>query len=282
MQYRRKLLRAGVCLGGLLWSAGFAVAQAPLGAGGDPHVRWAAPAAQVVSATERFVHCDLARKVGEAVIAPQRVKDWIDASFFAPVRSIESLAARLPTLSVRDDLQVWLRDARIEQQAVVRLLRGTPPHARPAGVDLWRIPIRLSHVARIARDDDGELPLERRDFVEFLAQADQRGGLDSLGRQMLVATLARVVRLNAQQREQCHLNACELRVLVKTGSTSNGSEKESWLADTQLWLHRATGATRISVPNLSSDGDEMPNAVDNYLDEQAKTLTCVVPAAFRR
>jgi hypothetical protein len=145
-------------------------------------------------------------------------------------------------------------------------------------VELWRVPLRLRHVTRIARDDDGQVGLERSDFADFLGQPDQRGGLDRLGRQMLAATLARVVRLNPQQREQCHLQGCELRILAKTGTTPNGWDKETWLGDVQLW---AAGA-RISVPNLSADGQELPSTVDLYLNEQASTLACVVPAAFRR
>jgi hypothetical protein len=220
----------------------------------------------------------MTRQVSEALIAPQRVKDWIDTAFFVPVRSLESLVGRLPTLGVREDLQTWLRDARVEQQAAVRLLRGTPPNARPGGVDVWRVPLRLRPVARIARDDDGQVGLERSDFADFLGQPDQRGGLDSLGRQMLAATLARLVRLSPQQREQCHLQACELRILAKTVAAPNGWDKETWLADVQLWA----AGTRISVPNLSADGQDLPSTVDVYLNEQASALTCVVPPAFRR
>lgn len=277
MQYGRKLLLVLGC--GLLapW-----VGQAQNDSGGDPHVRWAAPVSQALSAEQRFAHCDLARAVSDRVIAPQRVRDWIDSAFFVPVRSVESLTERLPAVSAREDVQLWLRDARIEQQSVVRLLRGTPPSARPGGVDLWRVPIRLSHLARIARDDDGEIPLGRADFGEFLNQPDQRGGLDSLGRQMLAATLTRVVRLNPQQREQCQLNACELRILVKTSLAPNGFSREAWLADVQLWAQPSGGSVRISIPNVSADGQDIPNAADTYLSEQAKTMVCVVPPAFRR
>jgi hypothetical protein len=71
---------------------------------GDSHIRVAGSPAQAESAAQRFLHCDLTRQVSEAVIVPQRVKDWIDTAFFVPVRSAESLLDRLPGLSAREDI----------------------------------------------------------------------------------------------------------------------------------------------------------------------------------
>jgi hypothetical protein len=273
--------------------------------GGDAHTRWSTGSAEpAFSAQQRFEFCDLARTMGSLVVAPQRIKDWVDTAFFAPVKSVEALTERVPSSSVRDDLQTWLRDARVEQHAAVRLLSGTPPSARPAGMSLWRVPVHVQakagQVSRPVGDDGlvegGAARLERADFAAFLAQPDQRGGLDSLGRQMLAATLARVIRFNTQQREQCSGQPCELRVLVKSVAAT-ATRDEPVLADVQLWAvsnrYAPVGeageqvlagqrAVRLSVPNIAADGHELPNAADVYLSEQANRLVCVVPPSLRR
>lgn len=252
----------------------------------DPHLRWGADASVEPSADRRFHYCNLARALGDSVIAPQRVKDWVVTAFFAPLHRVEWLVQQKPAQAAREDLYAWMRDAQVEQGAAVRLLRGTRPASQTADIALWRVPLRVVAPERAERG------FVRADFVSYLRQGEGPGRLDSLGRQMLAATLARVTFPSAKQRHDCTRQWCELRVLVGPIKAVAGGADEVRLLDVQLWSLEQTADGRdalddaraqlLSAPNLDADGQEVQTAAELYLQAQAKALECEVPAPLRR